>query len=148
MLIWCWWMLQSFYLLFWCSIPSFVHQEYEKYGRFTESLLSRASKLTELCQRLETALVDSGKSEDSSEGKRVSKYGAKLLWYPIHSQNGVLHSVENTHTIQQLRSVQALEAAVETLEAEYETCNTLKMDLKSLKDDTSLSPSEINELLD
>lgn len=48
-------------------------QEHEKFARFTDNLLSRASKLSELSQALESALAESGKAEDSPDGKRVKK---------------------------------------------------------------------------
>ena len=50
-----------------------LEQEYEKFGRFGDSLISRSGKLTELSQQLESALAEAGKSEDSADGKRVAK---------------------------------------------------------------------------
>jgi hypothetical protein len=48
-------------------------QEYEKFARFTDSLLSRSSKLTELISGLEAAFAETGKSDTCSEGIRVKK---------------------------------------------------------------------------
>ena len=52
-------------------------QEYTKMVSFSNSLLARSSKLTELCQLLETALEEAGKKPDSTEGKRVTKSSAE-----------------------------------------------------------------------
>ena len=53
-------------------------QEYEKFARFTDSLLARSSKLTDLAQQLESGLAEAKKTQDSPEGKRVNKLGTKL----------------------------------------------------------------------
>ena len=50
-----------------------LEQEYEKFQRFTDSLISRSGKLSELSQQLESTLAEVGKSEDSPDGKRVAK---------------------------------------------------------------------------
>ena len=52
----------------------YLMQEYEKFIRFCDSLLSRAGKLSELSQSLEQGLEESGKSETSFEGKKVKQY--------------------------------------------------------------------------
>eukprot|EP00435_Cladocopium_sp_Y103_P052125 s815_g16.t1 len=77
-------------------------QEYEKFVRFGDSLIARSGKLSELAQQLESTLVEAGKSEDSADGKRVSK------------------------------CVQNLESAVETLEQQYEKCELVKLDVSDL----------------
>lgn len=48
-------------------------QEYQKFKVFTDSLLSRNSKLVELISQLENELIENGKSENSPEAKRVGK---------------------------------------------------------------------------
>lgn len=49
------------------------NQEYSKFARFAESLLQRSTKLSDLIGNLHAALEQCGKSEDSLEGKRVTK---------------------------------------------------------------------------
>ena len=48
-------------------------QEYDRFKRFSDSLLSRASKLSELITDLEMALEESKKPADSTEAKRVKQ---------------------------------------------------------------------------
>ena len=48
-------------------------QEYAKFCKFSDSLLSRASKLADLIASLETALQESGKDAESTEAHRVKK---------------------------------------------------------------------------
>ena len=54
-------------------VASMLMQEYEKFARFTDSLLSRSSKLTELISSLEAAFAETEKSDTSAEGIRVKK---------------------------------------------------------------------------
>ena len=59
-------------------------QEYQKFKVFTDSLLSRNSKLVELISQLENELIENGKSENSPEAKRVGKPHAQhssFLWF-------------------------------------------------------------------
>ena len=60
-----------------CHVPSNLHvtfwQEYAKFNKFTDSLLTRAGKLSDLIASLETALEESGKPKDGSEGERVKR---------------------------------------------------------------------------
>lgn len=53
-------------------------QEYDKFTRFTDSLLSRAGKLAELSQQLEQGLEETGKNPESFEGQKVKKFKAKF----------------------------------------------------------------------
>jgi len=48
-------------------------QEHVKFTRFTDSLLTRSSKLANLAQQLENALEELGKGPETSDGKRVAK---------------------------------------------------------------------------
>lgn len=48
-------------------------EEYAKFLKFSDSLLTRSSKLADLISNLETALEESGKSKDGSEAGRVKK---------------------------------------------------------------------------
>ncbi|CAK9116681.1 unnamed protein product [Durusdinium trenchii] len=68
-------------------------KEYEKFARFTDSLLARSSKLTDLAQ-----------------------------------------------------CVQNLEAAVETLEQQYEKCELVKLDVSELHTEKDLEPATVKEL--
>lgn len=73
-----------------CTNPSYTQvllptiQEYEKFVRFGDSLLTRSSKLAELSQQLEDALSESKKGPESSESKKVKKYldlcRSSFLW--------------------------------------------------------------------
>ena len=67
-------------------------QEFEKYVRFTDSLLTRSNKLTDLSQQLENALVEAGRDHESSEGKRVTKLDPKSF----------TQLVNNTHIVNNL----------------------------------------------
>ena len=44
-----------------------------RFNKFTDSLLTRAGKLSDLIASLETALEESGKPKDGSEGERVKR---------------------------------------------------------------------------
>lgn len=63
-----------------CTNPGYTQvllptiQEYEKFVRLGDSLLTRASKLAELSQQLEDVLNESQKGPESSEGKKVKKF--------------------------------------------------------------------------
>lgn len=59
----------SFHKCFFSTI-----QEFEKFARFTDSLLTRASKLSELSQQLESAFDEAGKSRDSPDGQRLTRF--------------------------------------------------------------------------
>lgn len=60
------------------SLVWFLGQEFEKFTRFADSLLTKSSKLSELSQQLESALADTGKSSDSPDAKRVDKSGSQF----------------------------------------------------------------------
>lgn len=57
-------------------------QEFEKFTMFTSSLLTRSSKLADLVQQLETALMEAGKAEDTLEGKRVTRSNPQFIYKP------------------------------------------------------------------
>lgn len=48
-------------------------QEHQKFKTFTDSLLARSAKISELIGQLESALQEAGKDSESHEGKRVTK---------------------------------------------------------------------------
>ena len=48
-------------------------QEFDRFKKFGESLLSKSTKLAEIIGELEAALEESGKGEDSSDGRRVAQ---------------------------------------------------------------------------
>ena len=48
-------------------------QDFHKFKVFTDSLLTRNSKIAELISQLENELIETGKSEDSPEANRVGK---------------------------------------------------------------------------
>ena len=48
-------------------------QEFERFKKFGESLLSKSTKLAEVIGDLEAALEESGKGEDSGDGRRVAQ---------------------------------------------------------------------------
>ena len=49
------------------------YQEFERFKKFGESLLSKSAKLAEAIGDIEAALEESGKGQDSSDGKRVAQ---------------------------------------------------------------------------
>lgn len=131
-------------------------QEYEKFARFTDSLLSRSSKLTDLSQQLENGLVEAGKDCESSEGKRVSKLDPKFFTQlSLKHKNIVNNFCMHVKiwcwwfgTPDWLRLVQNLDAATETLEAEYEKCDKVKLDVSSLRSNKGLPESTVTEFLE
>lgn len=61
---------QNLYFFDWLNgLP----QEHQKFKQFTDSLLARASKISEMIGSLETALTEAGKDSESPEGKRVAR---------------------------------------------------------------------------
>eukprot|EP00438_Fugacium_kawagutii_P002681 Skav218890 [mRNA] locus=scaffold328:112567:122918:- [translate_table: standard] len=91
--------------------------EYATFKKFGDSLLTKASKLTDLVADLEKAFEESGKSEDSFEGKRLTKY--------------------NT----------ALESAIEILEKQYEQVDKVKAETCKLQKAKAGSPEAQTNLL-
>lgn len=137
-------------------------KEYQKFKQFSDSLLTRSSKLTEIIAQLETLLGETGKDEQSSEGKRVSKpFSSKtchtevmdgifnhnhmisyFLQWRIFSDN---HGACESHNLL-LRSVTALESAVEILEKQFEACESVRVEVTDL--DTKTPPPNENAFLD
>ena len=122
-------------------------QEYDKFNGFCNSLLGRTTKLADLCQQLESALDEAEKAPDSSEGQRVAK--SKTKFFPCHllTSLGSIFLLGINRRCSQLRCVQALERASETLEKEYESCEQVKLDVSALKSRKDLEAHERQEFL-
>lgn len=137
-------------------------EEYGKFKQFTDSLITRSSKLAELINSLEGALEESGKDAESADGKRVSKPPTKLYTFkPLHVKlliSVCLHASRIFPTLtsdrfsnpaaSNLRSVLALEASIEILEQQYETCDKVRVDTKALQSGKNLSEEATSEFLD
>ena len=54
-------------------------QEIQKFTQFANSLLSKSAKLSDLMPDLERALEESGRSESSTDGKRVEKFYTQVF---------------------------------------------------------------------
>jgi len=56
-----------------------IIQEYNRFKRFSDSLLARSGKLSELVSDLEREVDESEKGEESSEVKRVRKSHGQIV---------------------------------------------------------------------
>lgn len=117
-------------------------KEHVKFSTFTSSLLSRSSKLSDLISQIESAFGD--KSAESLEGKRVTKPLAPtyvvMLWNVVELRSWWYHFQISYHpqlVLIDLRCTEALEQAVETLNAEYGKCDLVKLDTATLRTSTS-----------
>lgn len=131
------------------SQPSLAMQEYDKFTRFTDSLLSRSSKLANIAQQLENTLEELGKGPESSDGKRVAKphaYNLQFLSIQIeyghvqknhrrHSKSFKYQANKYSPTMPSLglRLVESLESAGAVLEKQYEDCEAVKLETSDLK---------------
>ena len=109
-----------------------VFKEYQKFKQFTDNLLNRSGKITELIQSLENELVEAQKSETSPEAKRVNKppslqpFAWKKTW---QFSTPLSYSHHNSpHAPQHPRLVENLEAASTILEKEFEKCELVKVE--------------------
>lgn len=55
-------------------------QEYDRFNRFANALLSRSNKLSEMISDLEATAEIAKKGPETSEGVRVKKPGSKYNW--------------------------------------------------------------------
>lgn len=98
--------------------------------------------------QLESLFAEPGKDQDSFEGKRVTK---PLSWKNVtlsenkliymHCTSCLLHSI-NLPCLASLRSIAALEAAVELLEKEFEKCESVRVEVTGLDTKGSMPPDE------
>lgn len=109
-------------------------EEYGKFAKFTDSLLARSTKLSDLIGQLESCLTETNKTQDSIEGKRVEKSGAEALKQESYGYKGFDSFKAWLNPLMlALRSVQSLENACNILTAQFEACEVTKMDTSDLK---------------
>ena len=127
-------------------------QEHQKFKQFTDSLLSRSSKVTDLIGQLEDALAESGKGDESSDAQRVKKSNTQLphvhlkldvsqIVVPQYAQTLCLCVLKSLSLLlaspSTLRQVQSLEKAVEILQEQFELCDALKIETSNTGKPTS-----------
>ena len=114
----------------------------ERFKSFSNSLLNRSTKLSDLANDLERELELSEKGPDSAEGKRVQKFLPKLP-----SSVFALHATPRLQVPQPrslLRLVEKLEASIDVLETQHKQCESVRAQVgRKLSSVKGTPPSEL-----
>jgi hypothetical protein len=138
-------------------------QEHGKFKTFTDSLLSRASKISDLINQLESVFSETGKPDDGPDASRLKKPKTQFQSYTSNTMEhfvGISYPVDLAPSLCHVQSwvpcqgqVACLEDSIAVLEKHFELCQTVKVETselgrEGLDDDTKSQPldSKRNQL--